>query len=63
MKETVVKTKAKSWFSEKTNEIDKSLARFTKKKIENNQINKIRNEKTRGHERKAMLLLSHFSRV
>ena len=63
MKETVVKTKAKSWFSEKTNEIDKSLARFTKKKIENNQINKIRNEKTRGHERKAMLLPSHFSRV
>ena len=45
-KETIVKiNKAKSWFFEKTNKIDKSLARLIKKKREKNQINKIRNEK------------------
>ena len=37
--------KTKSCFFEKINEIDKSLARLTKKKREKNQINKIRNEK------------------
>ena len=36
--------KAKSWFFEKINEIDKPLARFIKKEREKNQINKIRNE-------------------
>ena len=36
--------KAKSWFFEKINKIDKSLARLTKKKREKNPINKIRNE-------------------
>ena len=36
--------KAKSWFSEKMNKIDKALARIIKKKREKNQINKIRNE-------------------
>ena len=46
MKETIVKiNKAKSWFFEKINKIDKSLARLIKKKREKNQINKIRNEK------------------
>ena len=45
MKETVVKiNKTKSWFFEKINKIDKPLARLIKK-IEKNQINKIRNEK------------------
>ena len=45
MKETVVKmNKTKSWFFEKINKMDKPLARFIKKKRENNQINKIRNE-------------------
>ena len=45
MKETTVKiNKAKSWFFEKINKIDKSLVRLIKKKREKNQINKIRNE-------------------
>ena len=45
MKETIVKiNKAKSWFFEKIKKTDKPLARLIKKK-ENNQINKIRNEK------------------
>ena len=46
MKEAMVKIyKTKSWFFEKINKIDKSLARLIKKKREKNQINKIRNEK------------------
>ena len=46
MKETIVKIKkTKSWFFEKINKIDKTLARLIKKKREKNQINKIRNEK------------------
>ena len=36
--------KAKSWFFEKINKIDKPLARLIKKQRENNEINKIRNE-------------------
>ena len=45
MKETIVNiNKTKSWFFEKINRIDKTLARLIKKK-EKNQINKIRNEK------------------
>ena len=36
--------KAKSWFFDKINKIDKPLARFIKKQREKNQINKIRNE-------------------
>ena len=45
-KETIVKiNKAKSWFFEKINKIDKPLARLIRKKREKNQINKIRNEK------------------
>ena len=46
MKEIRVKiNKTKSWFFEKINKIDKPLARLIKKKREQNQINKIRNEK------------------
>ena len=46
MKEIIVKiNKAKSWFFEKINKIDKSLAGLIKKKREKNQVNKIRNEK------------------
>ena len=44
-KETIAKiNKAKSWFFEKINKIDKALARLIKKQREKNQINKIRNE-------------------
>ena len=45
MKKIIVKiNKTKSWFFEKINKIDKSLARLTKKKTEKNQVNRIRNE-------------------
>ena len=45
MKETIIKiNKTKSWFFEKINKIDKTLARLIKKKREKNQINKIRKE-------------------
>ena len=44
-KETIAKiNKAKSWFFEKLNKIDKLLARLIKKQREKNQINKIRTE-------------------
>ena len=44
-KETIAKiNKAKSWFFEKINKIDKPLARPIKKKREKNQLNKIRNK-------------------
>ena len=44
-KETIAKiNKAKSWFFERINMIDKPLARLIKKQREKNQINKIRNE-------------------
>ena len=50
MKETVKINKAKSWFFEKINKIDKTLARLIKKKKkkkrEMTQINKTRNEKS-----------------
>ena len=43
--ETIAKiNKAKSWFFEKINKIDKPLARLIKKQREKNGINKIRNE-------------------
>ena len=43
--ETLAKiNKAKSWFFEKINKIDKPLARLIKKQTEKNQINTIRNE-------------------
>ena len=44
-KETIAKiNKAKSWFFERINQIDKPLARLIKKQREKNQINKINNE-------------------
>ena len=44
-KESIAKIKkAKSWFFEKINKIDKLLAKLIKKQREKNQINKIRNE-------------------
>ena len=45
MKETIAKiNKAKSWFFQSINKIDKLLARLIKKKMEKTQINKIRDE-------------------
>ena len=44
-KETIAKiNKAKSWFFERINKIDKPLARLIKKQKEKNQIKKIRYE-------------------
>ena len=44
-KETIAQiNKAKSWFFERINKIDKPLARLIKKQREKNQINKIRNK-------------------
>ena len=44
-KDTIAKiNKAKSWFSDKINKIDKPLTRLIKEKREKNKINKIRNE-------------------
>ena len=46
MKKTVAKiNKAKSWFFEKINKIDKPLVRLIEKKREKTQISRIRNEK------------------
>ena len=46
MKETIAKiNKTKSRFFEKTNKIDKPLARLIKKRREKTQINRIRNQK------------------
>ena len=46
MKKAIVKiNETKSWFFEKINKTEKTLARLIKKKREKNQINKIRNEK------------------
>ena len=46
MKETIAKiNKTKSWFFEKVNKIDKTLARLIKKKREKTQISRNRNEK------------------
>ena len=44
-KETIAKiSKAKSWFIERINKIDKPLARLIKKQREKNQISQMRNE-------------------
>ena len=46
MKETIVKiNKTKCWFFEKINNIDKPLSRLIKIKREEDQNNKVRNEK------------------
>ena len=51
-KETIAKiSKAKSWFFEKINKIDKPLARLIKEKRQKNQINKLE-MKWRNHNRK-----------
>ena len=48
MKETIVNiNKAKSWFFENINRIDKPLARLIKKKRKKKQVNKIRMRKER----------------
>ena len=45
MKQTIAKiNKAKSWFFDRKNKIDKPLARLIKKQTEKNEINKIRNK-------------------
>ena len=50
-KETIAKiNKARSWFFERINKIDKPLARLIKKQREKNQINKIRNEMERSQQ-------------
>ena len=55
MKETITKiNETKSWFFEKINKIDKTLARLINKIRERTQINKIRKEKRKsynGHHR------------
>ena len=47
MKETSKDNKTKSWFFKNIHKIDKSLARLTKNKREENQINKIKMKKKR----------------
>ena len=43
--ETIAKlNKAKCWFFERINKVDKPLAKLIKKQREKSQINKIRNE-------------------
>ena len=50
-KETIAKlNKAKSWFFERINKIDKPLARLIKKQREKNQINKIRMKMERSQQ-------------
>ena len=50
-KETTAKiNKAKSWFFERINKIDKPLARLINIQREKNQINKIRNEMERSQQ-------------
>jgi len=49
-KGTIAKiNKAKSWFFERINEIDKPLARLIKKQQEKNQINKLEMKMERSH--------------
>ena len=55
-KETIAEiNKAKSWYFEKINKIDKPLARLIKKQREKNQINKIRNENGEITDRKSVV--------
>ena len=50
-KETIAKiSKAKSWFFETINEIDKPLAKLIKKQREKNQINKVRMKMERSQQ-------------
>ena len=65
MKETIVKiNKTKSWFFEKINKIDTYLDSSRKK--ENNQINKIRNEKgevTRGNAGIQRIIIDYYEQL
>ena len=45
-----IRAEIKSWFFEKINKIDKTLARLIKKKREKNQINKLRNENEKSQQ-------------
>jgi hypothetical protein len=45
LKEQCKRSILKTWFFEKTNEIDKPLTKLTKRKEKKTQINKIRDEK------------------
>ena len=50
-KETIAKiNKAKSWFFERINKIDKPLARLIKKQREKNQINKLETKMERSQQ-------------
>ena len=66
-KETIAKiNKAKSWFFEKINKIDKPLARLIKRKMEKNQINKIRNENgeiTTGNTEMQRILRNNYQQL
>ena len=60
MKEAIVKiNKTKSWFFEKIIKIDKLLARLLKKKREKNQVNKIRSEIGKNHNRQHKIGRAH----
>ena len=67
MKETIVKiNKTKSWFFEKINKIEKPLARLIKEKREENQVNKIRNEKgevTTDNAEKQRIIRYYYERL
>ena len=63
-KETIAKiNKAKSWFFEKINKIDKPLARLIKEKRQKNQINKLEmkwrnhNRNTKDHKRLLLAII------
>jgi hypothetical protein len=45
LKENYKESLKKRWFFEKINNIDRSVAKLTKRKMEKTQINKIRDEK------------------
>ena len=66
-KETIAKiNKAKSWFFEKINKINKPLARLINKKREKNQINKIRNENgeiTKGNRERKRIIRDYYQQL
>ena len=62
-KETIAKiNKAKSWFFEKINKIDKPLGRLIRKKRNKNEINKIRNknEEITAHNTEIQKIISDY---
>ena len=66
-KETIAKiNKAKSWFFEKINKIDKPLARLIKKKRQKNQIDTIRNENeeiTKENREKQKIIRDYYQQL